>query len=214
MSCLQVGIQARYFNSSIAKHKVINANVEGCLVENNLLEQAIPTERPKTTLRHETTIFITSLTSDLQEHLRGVYDRSTVDLSATINFLQLSNEQEQRNGLEVYQQVLVEVLRLSLSHTLLVSPSSTFGGLAHAYGALTPWFIEMRDDVRTPCQRGQTTDGCFQTPQLAFTCPYEPQHEGKPIPDYVPYIRPCLPIDARGMQLTAAERNTTAVTVR
>jgi hypothetical protein len=40
--------------------------VEACLVENNLLEQA-------SSLGHETTIFIASLTSDLQEHLCKVY---------------------------------------------------------------------------------------------------------------------------------------------
>jgi hypothetical protein len=46
------------------KQKVVNANVEAWLVENSILEQA-------SCLGHYTTIFIASLTLDLQEHLRG-----------------------------------------------------------------------------------------------------------------------------------------------
>jgi xyloglucan fucosyltransferase len=187
---------------------VVNANVEACLVENNLLEQA-------SSLGHETTIFIASLTSDLQEHLRGFYERSAEFEHTKISFQQLSSEKEQRFGLEVYQQVLVEVLRLSFSHTLLLSPASTFGGLGQAYGALTSWFIETRDDVRTPCQRGQTSDACFQTPDHSYRCPYETERTvGKSIIDIVPYIKPCLQIDARGMQLMDGLKNASTVNLQ
>ncbi|KAG0604240.1 hypothetical protein M758_10G155900 [Ceratodon purpureus] len=205
---VQVGIQARYFNSSEAKHKVINANVEGCLVENNLLEQAVPVERSSLVGHHETTIFIASLTSDLQEHLQGFYERNPESQYTKISFQQLSSEKEQRSGIEVYQQVLVEILWLSFSHTLLVSPASTFGGLGQAYGALTSWFIEMRDDVMVPCQRGQTSDGCFQTPHHSYSCPYETVRNGKPIFDFVPYIKSCREIDAGGLQLIDGLKNT------
>lgn len=202
-----MGIQARYFNNSKAKHKILNANVEGCIVENNLLERAIPA----TTKHHQTTIFLASLTFDLLEHLRGVYNRSTSSFPNLI-FQQLSNEKEQRFGPEVYDQVLVEVLWLSLSHTLLVSPKSTFGGLAQAYGALTPWFIESRDDVTTPCQFAQTVDNCYQIPDQSYHCPYDSKDKmGKGIVDAVPYIKHCLPIDSnRGLQLVDGLHNTSS----
>lgn len=190
---MQVGIQARYFNNSAAKHKVLNANVESCIVENNLLERAITTSK-----HHQTTIFLASLTSDLQEHLRGVYNRTTSSFP-NLDFLQLSNEKEQRFGPDVYDQVLVEVLWLSLSHTLLLSPQSTFGGLAQAYGALTPWFIEARDDVTTPCQYAQTVDNCYQIPDHSYRCPYDSNTKmGKGIEEVVPYIKHCLAIDSGG----------------
>lgn len=195
-----MGIQARYFNNSEAKHKVLNANVEGCIVENNLLDLAIPTEQ--TTLHHQTTIFVASLTSDLQGHLRGVYNRSTSSFP-NLHFQQLSSEKEQRFGPDVYDQVLVEVLWLSLSHTLLISGKSTFGGLAQAYGALTPWFIESRDEVTTPCQYAQTVDTCYQIPEKGYRCPYDSKEEmWKSIGEVVPYIKDCLAIDAeQGLQL-------------
>lgn len=189
---------------------MINANVESCLVENNLLDQAVPAER-STRVGHETTIFIASLTSDLQMHLQGFYQRNTESRYTKISFQQLSSEKVQRFGIEVYQEALVEILWLSFSHTLLVSPSSTFGGLGEAYGALTSWFIEMRDDVMTPCQRGQTPDGCFQTPDHSYRCPYETERLGKSIFDFVPYIKPCMEIDARGMQLIDGLKNTSMV---
>lgn len=202
---LQVGIQARYFNNSAAKHKVLNANVESCIVEHNLLEIATSTSQ-----QHEptTTIFVASLTSDLREHLRGVYNRST-SLFPNLEFQQLSNEKQQRFGPEVYDQVLVEVLWLSLSHTLLVSPQSTFGGLAQAYGALTPWFIESRDDVATPCQYAQTVDNCYQIPDQSYRCPYDTHLPmGKAIGEVVPYIKLCLAIDNyRGLQLVPNSTN-------
>ena len=171
----------------------------------------MPTE--KSGLRHETTIFVASLTSDLQEHLHDVYERSTASEYTTINFQQLSSEKEQRNGLEVYQQVLVEVLWLSFSNTLLVSSQSTFGGLAQGYGALTSWFIENRDNEKKPCQRGQTSDGCFMIPDFNYRCPYM-EKNGQPIMDFIPYIKPCLQIDCHGMQLVNVLRNTSELAAR
>jgi hypothetical protein len=63
-------ISAGFFTNSEAKQKVVSANLEAGLVEINILEQA-------SSLGRQTTISIVSLTSALQEHLCGFYERST-----------------------------------------------------------------------------------------------------------------------------------------
>jgi xyloglucan fucosyltransferase len=102
---------------------------------------------------------------------------------------------------------------LSFSDEIIVTPVSTFGGVALAYGGLVPWFAwkikrfhekpEDEDEpTGVPCVRGQTLDACQHLPPKAFECPHDPDFHGTSVVALAPYFEDCLAEDtASGMQL-------------
>lgn len=197
----------RYFGNQANEdlNKVVNSNVVGCILENRILQGILSRERTSEyeKPRQRVTIFIASLTTGLHEKLSTTYiGNSTND---TIKVIQLTHEEEQRAGAEVYNRALLEVIRLSLSKTLMITPKSTFGGLAQAYGGITPWFIETRSESVVPCVLAQTSDVCYQIPDVDYKCPFEPHINMKHIMDFIPYIKWCLDIDVghSGIQLVS-----------
>jgi len=98
---------------------------------------------------------------------------------------------------------MVEILLLSFVDELLVTPLSTFGGLAQAYGATLPWFVEVKKTGRS-CVRAQSVDLCYQTSHSEYECPHEPGIDRMKIQSSVPYLRTCLPIEeSDGVQLVS-----------
>ncbi|CAM6034972.1 unnamed protein product [Sphagnum compactum] len=158
-----------------------------------------------------TSIFITSLFSDLYDHLTQLYNRNLPPSGEHIGIIQLTHSNIQGTGVEEDIQALAEVMCLSFSDHLLVSPLSTFGGLAQAYGALTPWFLEFREDSNLPpCVRGHTVDPCYQDPEFAYFCPHDRSKfklTRRNITVFVPYIHKCPSTDTpNGLQLITTPR--------
>jgi hypothetical protein len=56
---------------------------------------------------------------------------------------------------------MVEILLLSFVGELLVTPLSTSGGLAQAYGAIRPWLVDVKGNDQF-CVRAQSVDLCYQ----------------------------------------------------
>jgi xyloglucan fucosyltransferase len=141
-------------------------------------------------------VFITSLYNSLKDHLTKIYVRNPVATGETVALIQLTHEDKQQFGVEVDRQALTEVLGLSLSDDLITTPQSTFGAIAAGYGALVPWFIDIRQETPAGCVKGLTVDACFQIPSdKHFRCPGEPALDGKLIADEVHYIRDCHEIE-------------------
>jgi xyloglucan fucosyltransferase len=138
--------------------------------------------------------------------------------------MQLSRKFEQGFTIEEDAQALVEVILLSFSDEIIVTPMSTFGGVAHAYGALVPWFArkvkwfhekpeDEEEPTGVPCVRGQTIDTCQHLPQKAFECPHDPDFHGTSVVAIAPYFRDCLVEDtASGMQLITGISSSSAAT--
>lgn len=226
----RLGIQIRYrdkgeqFNRM---HTTIENRVLHCATENNLLpaiadnsQQAMDQRQNhafvKTTeisVPRVTSVFIGSLFEGLKTFLIDTYLRNPTTTGDAVAVVQLSHEGEQRFGTEIDQEALAEVLVLSFSDYLFVTPISTFSGISQAYGGLRPWFIDFREtDNAGACTRAQTVDVCFQVPITSdFTCPYDPAVNGKSIPDVYPDIQKCLDVDVSsdvkwGMQLITRDR--------
>lgn len=229
----RLGIQIRYrgrgeqFNRM---HTTIESRVLQCATENYLLpaiadensqHQAIDQRQNnqafiKTTeisVPRVTSVFIGSLFEGLKTFLTETYLRNPTTTGDAVAVVQLSHEGEQRFGVKIDQEALAEVLVLSFSDYLFVTPISTFSGISQAYGGLRPWFIDFREtDNAGACTRAQTVDVCFQVPKTSdFTCPYDPAVNGKSIPHVYPDIQRCLDVDVSsdvkwGMQLITRDR--------
>jgi xyloglucan fucosyltransferase len=127
-------------------------------------------------------------------------------MSGNVTIMQLSWKFEQGFTIEEDAQALVEVILLSFSDEMIVTPMSTFGGVAHAYGALVPWFArkikwfhekpEDEDEpTSVPYVRRQTVDACQHLPPKAFECPHDPDFHGTSVVALAPYFRDCLAED-------------------
>lgn len=176
-----------YFESA---SKRANKHVKQCLIENNILP------RPGGEV---TRVLVTSLHKALADELQGMYESQ----AGTVKVSQLTHQEKQRFGTDDDHKAMVEILLLSFVDELLVTPLSTFGGLAQAYGAILPWFVEVKRN-RGSCVRAQTVDLCYQTANWWYDCPHEPSLHRRKIPDAVPYLRRCLPIEeSDGLQLVS-----------
>jgi xyloglucan fucosyltransferase len=139
-----------------------------------------------------TTVFIASLYHSLNDKLTKLYVRRALETGDAIGIVQLTSERDQFFGVEVDRQALTEILCLSLSDHLILTPQSTFGALAQGYGALKPWFTDIRPETSSVCVRGQTPETCYQIPNTKkFSCPHDLQVHGKLMSDLVPYITDC-----------------------
>lgn len=205
----RLGVQIRYRDLEPQfreLHATVNSRVLQCAWRHNILPVVTnETSTASSTPPSSTAIFVTSLFPDLRDHLSELYPPAT----SAVGIVQLSQGGVQKFGLEEDIQALAEVMCLSFSDDLFVTPVSTFGGMAQAYGAVTPYFLEYRNDTTLPaCERGQTIDPCQQGPAVAYyECPHDNRTDGKVITDLVSSIRACAVIDTPGVQLVTIDRS-------
>lgn len=207
----RVGIQIRYRDvlPQFQKiHNLVNFKVLQCGWSHGILPLVKNTTNPSSLA---TTVFVTSLFPDLRDLLSDIYHRNPPPSGDVVGVYQLSHADVQRFGLEEDVQALSEVMCLSFSDDLMITPISTFGEMAQAYGALKPYYLEYRNDSSLPpCERGFSTEPCHQDAAANYTCPHDPGVDGKPIVDLVSAVRACPVIDTpRGMQLVTRDAVTT-----
>ncbi|KAG0578811.1 hypothetical protein KC19_4G051000 [Ceratodon purpureus] len=206
----RVGIQIRflygrkvYFKGA---SKRANDHVKQCVAENNILPK-IELETKSSSVRpgQVTRVLVTSLHTALSEELLKMYENRRTATGETVKITQLTHRGQQGFSTDEDLKAMVEIMLLSLVDELLVTPLSTFGGLAQAYGAILPWFVEVKkDDV--PCARAQTFDLCYQMAHSHYDCPHEPNIDRKLIQSVLPYMRRCLPIEESiGLQLVSSK---------
>ncbi|KAJ7547631.1 hypothetical protein O6H91_08G096000 [Diphasiastrum complanatum] len=203
-----VGIQVRYregYDHYTSTRSEIEARIQQCTIENGLLP--IPDRRgwawsssrlPMATCAPTIKVFVASLFPSFHDRLHETYIQYPTIGGENVAVIQLSFNQYQSVHLEEDKKALMEMLLLSYADDLIVTPTSTFGGVAQAYGALIPWFINFNTENRTEapnCLRGQTVDVCYQKGPEIYHCPHDPDTNGKSITSEVPYIQRCLTID-------------------
>ncbi|CAM6083108.1 unnamed protein product [Calypogeia fissa] len=216
-----IGVQLRYFDHKPQYRKMndlINKRVLQCVIKEDLLPAALPLgDFPVNRFsdhhqRNTSKVFIASLFPGLHDYLSDIYVRRMTVSGDGVGVVQLTHESEQHFGIEVDVEAFVEIMCLSLSDALFVTPVSTFGGLAEAYGALKPWFINFDHEEGPACERAQSIDVCFDQASERFICPHDPGFHGRSVVDSVPYIQKCMKRDAPGVQLiTQHESNPSSV---
>lgn len=194
----RVGVQLRYFHGRAdfdALHRENEDHVEQCLVQNRFLPDPAHARPPhETHVRpmNVTTVLVTSLYQSLFDRLTKDFVRTSLDSGDAVGVVQLTHEGDQFYGVEVDRQALVEILSLSLTDHLILTPLSTFGALAQGYGSLTPWYIDLRRDTPTPCVRALSPEACYQIPASKhFICPHDVDVNGHKMTDFVDYISDC-----------------------
>lgn len=208
---MQVGFQIRFFQSDDKYeelNKVVNSNIMNCSLLHGFLPDVITSSTTRITADNNNPkvikVFIASLFMGLRDYLTRTYLRALTVTGDSVSIVQLTEELRQEEALEVDNQALVEILGLSFSDTLFVTGGSTFGGLAHGYGAIIPWYVSFDTDPSKPsCTRGQTVDICNQgQEEPRYKCVHEPDLNEKQFSEVVPYFKGCLePADCRGQQL-------------
>ncbi|CAM6092258.1 unnamed protein product [Calypogeia fissa] len=204
-----VGVHVRYhggYDEYNDHHILVNSNVKGCLVENGILPKIshfslwklfTSTPKPSSGIA---VLFISSLYDSLFDDYKIMYpqDKAISKISPVsqeaVSLVHLSSEGQQLPGFEIDSQALVEILCLSFSDVLLTSPVSTFSQVAQAYGGLKPWIIsfEVQAEKHSPaCQKGKSTDGCYQGGGLIYNCPNDPSVDKLQIMKHVSSLRPC-----------------------
>jgi xyloglucan fucosyltransferase len=151
-----------------------------------------------------TTVFITSLYDSFERSLSSDYMREPPANGEHVTVVQLSKRHDQYFSREEDEQALVEIILLSLSDNIIVTPGSTFGSVAHAYGALQPWVLatQVIEGQQASCFKGQTVDACYHIPEKYLSCPHNPKFSGSSVHELVPYIKDCLPGEhPHGIQL-------------
>lgn len=196
----RVGVQLRYFHGRPdfeSIHQENEDHVKQCLVENHFLPNPDTDRTPRVSIAQSmnvTAVLVTSL-------YQGLFDRLTKDfvrspMSEAVAVLQLTHEGDQYFGVEVDRQALVEILSLSLTDHLILTPLSTFGALAQGYGSLTPWYIDLRKDTATACVRALSREPCYQIPaSTRYLCPHDANVNGRQMADEVEYISDCHSVE-------------------
>ncbi|KAJ7559360.1 hypothetical protein O6H91_04G081600 [Diphasiastrum complanatum] len=218
-----VGIQVRYregYEHYVSMGNEIEARIQQCTIENGLLP--VPdyqggglSSSSLYTRAFTIKAFVASLFPSLHDRLQETYLHYPTVGGEDVAVIQLSFNMYQSINLEEDKQALAEMLLLSYADDLIVTPTSTFGGVAQGYGALIPWFINFNSENKTKapnCLRGQTVDVCYQMGPEVYNCPHDPDTNGKSISSEVPYIQRCLPIDGykdinSGIQLMTSNSN-------
>ncbi|CAM6100092.1 unnamed protein product [Calypogeia fissa] len=212
-----VGVQLRYFQHLPQYKKMndlVNQRVLHCVTTNKLLPTALPAGELNDYDHHQrntSKVFIASLFPGLHDYLSEIYVKRMTATGDGLGLVQLTHESEAQHFGSEDVEAFVEIICLSLSDALLVTPVSTFGGLAQAYGALRPWFINVDDDGGPACARAKSVDVCFDQAAETFICPHDPDVHGLSVLDSVPYMQKCLKKESMGMQLvTEHESNPTS----
>ncbi|CAM6128828.1 unnamed protein product [Calypogeia fissa] len=201
----RIGVQIRYrrnFDEYQLMNKIINDRVMKCALDNGVLPSALldgnATDTELSDDGKVVKLFIASLFTGFSNMLSETYLQHPKSTGEDVRVVQLSSETTQKYGLEIDRQSLVEIMMLSFSDDIFVTPLSTFGGLAQAYGVLVPWIIDYRyGNQFGPCGRGQTVDLCYQEAHFSYSCQYDIDVNGKVISEVVPYIRNCLAVDSQ-----------------
>lgn len=173
-------------------------------MENNILPNIEPGELETESRSGQVTrVLVTSLHTALFEELLKMYENHRTATGETVKITQLTHRGQQGFGTDEDHKAMVEIMLLSFVDELLVTPLSTFGGLAQAYGAIIPWFVGVKkNDVS--CVRAQTLDLCYQMAHSHYDCPHEPNIDRKKIQSVAAYMRQCLPIEESiGLQLVS-----------
>ncbi|CAM6093741.1 unnamed protein product [Calypogeia fissa] len=176
----RVAVQLRFYgNTHETSGTLVNDKVLDCVIANGILPNVTETTTQARSITIEapiTTVFIASLYPDLHDLLTEFYLRNPTESGEDVNLVQVTNHFYQSSGVEEDTEAMVEVLLLSVSDALLVTPGSTFGGLAHTYGGLTPWVINTYN-VTLPesCERGQSVDDCQAGAKENYSCPNDPE---------------------------------------
>ncbi|CAM6043324.1 unnamed protein product [Sphagnum compactum] len=159
------------------------------------------------------TVFIASLHNSFEKSLTMDYLQNPPANGENVTIVQLSKKLSQGYSVQDDAQAMVEMILLSFSDDIIVTPMSTFGGVAHAYGALRPWFVQIppwyvenpnniSEPTGPPCVRAQTIDTCSHLPEKQFDCPHDPELHGRFVTDLTPSLKDCLVEDVRtGIQL-------------
>jgi xyloglucan fucosyltransferase len=154
-----------------------------------------------------TTVFIASLYDSFERSLNSDYVEEPPANGEQVTVVQLTSRHEQSfYNREEDEQALVEIILLSFSDDVIVSPKSTFGSVAHAYGALQPWVIatEVIEGQEANCLKAQSVDACYHTPERYLSCPHDPEVHGRSVLELVTYIKDCVPGEHPGaIQLIA-----------
>ncbi len=150
--------------------------------------------------RASTVVFIASLYDTLERFLRSDYlQQLPANGVEQVTVVQLtSRHQQSLFSREEDEQALVEIILLSLSDDVILSPRSSFGSVAHSYGALQPWVIASQDIIegdsqQASCLKAQSLEACYHTPERYLSCPHDPELDGSSVLELVPYIADCLP---------------------
>jgi xyloglucan fucosyltransferase len=203
----RVGVQLRYFRGPadfFETHENNEEHVKQCLVQNRFLPNpnGSPSVSPPSVAisplqpMNVTTVLVTSLYQGLFDRLTKDYVRTSLESGDAVGILQLTHEGDQYFGVEVDRQALVEILSLSLTDDLILTPLSTFGAIAQGYGSLTPWYIDLRRETDTPCVRALSLEPCYQIPaSTRFLCPHDVKVNGNFMVDEVGYISDCHPVE-------------------
>ncbi|XP_024392232.1 probable fucosyltransferase 8 isoform X1 [Physcomitrium patens] len=205
----RLGIQVRYRYQKEQfdrMDRVVEARIWQCAINNHLLPPVVTNSRrmlPHVSNR-TTSVFVASLFDGVKNNLSDTFATYPTETGEHVEVFQFSHEGLQKFGVKIFQDALAEIITLSYSDYLFVTPQSTFSGVAQAYGGLIPWFIGFRDELETrpPCTRGQTVDTCFQVPlDYVFQCRYDSAVHRKEISTVYPDIQKCLEADTPGLQL-------------
>ena len=182
--------------------KRANDHVKLCVIENNILPKIELGELQTGNRSGQVTrVLVTSLHTALTEELLKVYENHKTATGETVKVTQLTQRGQQGFSVDEDHHAMVEIMLLSFVDELLVTPLSTFGGIAQAYGAIVPWFIEVKKNAGS-CVRAQSLDLCYQMAHSHYECPHESNIDRKLIQSVVPYMRRCLPIEESiGLQL-------------
>lgn len=205
----RVSVQVRYrlWYEYSQLHESVNQQTIRCLLEKGILpnisDQAVHTaQNPLYAAAAQdskpplTKVLITSLQTDLFELLQDLYLRYPTLTGESVGFVQLTHEADQQWGFEPDTQALVEIVLLSLADEMLVTPLSTFGGVAQAYGGLKPWIVEHTDNSLGSCVRASSVDLCYQQATDTFSCPHDPDVHNKKVYEHVPSLEKCLQVDS------------------
>ncbi|CAK9864391.1 unnamed protein product [Sphagnum jensenii] len=219
----RLGVQIRYLAGQEQfdlMHVVLESRIKKCALQNGMLphhadlavgngrrlqssssKSHITAQSINSSAVRRTTVFIASLYDSFEKSLSSDYLQNPPANGENVTVVQLSNRHDQGyNSIEEDVQALTEIILLSLSDDVIITPKSTFGIVAHGYGALRPWFMGMEfyEGPYPPCTEGQTAEGCYHIPEKYLYCPYNPELHDKSILEIVPYVKDCLPADWSG----------------
>lgn len=215
-----VGIEVRYHGNGMPRYKtmseILNSRITDCLVQNDMLPSVANTweahDLPRPSPTPVFRVLISSVFLGLKDHLSWMYERSPSSTGVAVGVVQMSQSETEEFSVEADVEAFKEALLLSFSDQLLITPKSTLGSVAHAYGALVPWFVDVRQNgwftKYGTCQQGKTIEVCNHFTEKKYSCLSDSSVDGKFMADVVPYLKNCVTTDHEdGIQLITGSRS-------